>query len=161
MSDNVLQEQLLALLGGRNAHMGFEDAIKDFPEEYINRKASHVSYTFWHLLEHMRIAQWDILEFVRDPDHVTPDWPDNFWPPKNKKADLSQWNKTIEDIRSDLAAVEKIIKDPNTDFFGPIPHAPDYNIFREILLVADHNAYHVGEFLTLRQVMGIKPPDSW
>jgi hypothetical protein len=161
MSDNVLQEQLLALLGGRNAHMGFEDAIKDFPEEYINRKASHVSYTFWHLLEHMRIAQWDILEFVRDPDHVTPDWPDNFWPPKNKKADLSQWNKTIEDIRSDLAAVEKIIKDPDTDFFGPIPHAPDYNIFREILLVADHNAYHVGEFLTLRQVMGIKPPDSW
>jgi hypothetical protein len=161
MSDNVLQEQLLALLGGRNAHMGFEDAIKDFPEEYINRKAFHVSYTFWHLLEHMRIAQWDILEFVRDPDHVTPDWPDNFWPPKNKKADLSQWNKTIEDIRSDLAAVEKIIKDPNTDFFGPIPHAPDYNIFREILLVADHNAYHVGEFLTLRQVMGIKPPDSW
>jgi hypothetical protein len=161
MSDNVLQEQLLALLGGRNAHMGFEDAIRDFPEEYINRKASHVSYTFWHLLEHMRIAQWDILEFVRDPDHVTPDWPDNFWPSKNKKADLSQWNRTIEDIRSDLAAVEKIIKDPDTDFFGPIPHAPDYNIFREILLVADHNAYHVGEFLTLRQVMGIKPPDSW
>ena len=161
MSDNVLQEQLLTLLGGRNAHMGFEDAIKDFPEEYINRKAFHVSYTFWHLLEHMRIAQWDILEFVRDPDHVTPDWPDNFWPPKNKKADLSQWNKTIEDIRSDLAAVEKIIKDPDTDFFGPIPHAPDYNIFREILLVADHNAYHVGEFLTLRQVMGIKPRDSW
>lgn len=157
----MLQEQLLALLGGRNAHMGFEDAIKDFPEEYINRKASHVSYSFWHLLEHMRIAQWDILEFVRDPDHVTPDWPDNFWPPKNKKADLSQWNKTIEDIRSDLAAVEKIIKDPNTDFFGPIPHAPDYNIFREVLLIADHNAYHVGEFLTLRQVMGIKPPDSW
>ena len=161
ISEKVLREQLLALLRGGNAHMGFEDAVKAFPPEYFNRRAPHVAYTFWHLLEHIRIAQWDILQFVRNPGHVSPDWPDDFWPPRDKRADARQWKKTLDSIRYDLAAVEEIIMAPDTDFFAPIPHAADYTVFREILLVADHNAYHVAEFLTLRQVMNIKPPDSW
>ncbi len=157
----VVKDELLALLRGGNAHMGFDDAIADFPIEAINKKARHVNYTFWHLLEHMRIAQWDILEFVINPDHVSPEYPEGFWPRGNTKATEKLWNKTIASFRSDLKAVQKLVSNPQTDFFSPIPHAKDYNVFREVLLVADHNAYHVSEILALRQVISISPKNKW
>ena len=153
IEDKVLREQLLALLRGRNAHLSFDEAIADFPMEHINTKPPNVSYTPWHILEHLRIAQWDILEFVRNPDHISPEWPKGYWANPNAQAGEAQWQQTIDRFRIDLKAIEMLVTNPNTDFFAPIPHAPDYTIFREVLLVADHNAYHIGEFAILRQVM--------
>jgi hypothetical protein len=156
-ADKVIREQLLALLKAGNAHMSFSDAVSGFPLKEINRRLPNASYTVWHLLEHIRIAQWDILEFVRNPHHISPEFPTGYWPGEDQMATANQWKKTIKDFLNDLKAVEKLVKDPRTDFFSPIPHAKDYNLFLEILTLADHNAYHVGELVTLRRVLNMKP----
>ena len=155
--DKVLREQLLALLEGGQAHMGFADAVAGFPLKEINRRVPHGSYTIWHLLEHMRISQWDILQFVVDPDYVSPPFPAGYWPKVEEMTTPAGWRKTVTGIHRDLAAVEKLVRSPRTDFFGPIPHAPEYTIFREVLLVADHNAYHTSELVALRRVLNLKP----
>ena len=123
----------------------------------INNRVPNGSYTVWHLLEHLRIAQWDILEFVRDPAHVSPKFPEGYWPRPDEMATPDLWKKTVRDIGTDLKALQEMVKDPGTDFFGPIPHAKDYTVFREMLLVADHNAYHVAELVSLRRVLNMKP----
>jgi hypothetical protein len=155
-SDQVVREQLLALLNGGNAHQSFEQAVADFPAEHFNTKPPNVAYTPWHILEHIRIAQWDILEFIRNPDHISPQWPSGYWPDPAEAADQAQWERTIGSFLSDLGSLRDIVADPETDLYAPIPHAEDYTIFREILVVSDHNAYHIGEFAILRQVM-----DTW
>lgn len=157
-ADQVVREQLLALLRGGNAHMSFEQAIADFPLAAINTNPPNVPYKPWHILEHLRITQWDILEFIRNPNHVSPDWPISYWPDPGQDADQAQWDQTIQSFRSDQGALQEIVADPATDLYGQIPHAPGYTIFREILVVSDHNAYHLGEFAILRQVMGTWPP---
>ncbi len=155
-SDKVVREQLLSLLRGGNAHMNFDQAVADFPIQNINTKPPNVSYTPWYLLEHLRIAQWDILEFIRDPKHVSPTWPEGYWPPENEEADQAKWEKTISDFQANMETLQDMVVDQQVDLYAPILHAPDYTILREILLVADHNAYHIGEFAILRQVM-----DNW
>jgi hypothetical protein len=155
--NKVLREQLLALLGGGNAHMGFDAAVSGFPMEDINRPVPQGTYLVWHLLDHMRIVQRDILDFVRDPDYVSPDFPDGYWPRPGEKATPAVWNKSVKAFQADLMAVQEIVKDPKTDFFAPIPHAKDYTVFREMVLVADHNAYHLGEIVSLRRVLNMKP----
>jgi hypothetical protein len=155
-SDKVVREQLLSLLRGGNAHLNFDQALADFPIQNINSKPPNVSYTPWYLLEHLRIAQWDILEFIRDPKHVSPTWPEGYWPPENEEADQAKWEKTISDFQADMETLQDMVVDLQVDLYAPILHAPDYTILREILLVADHNAYHIGEFAILRQVM-----DNW
>lgn len=153
-SDTILRQQLLKLLQGGNAHLGFDQAVDDFPMERINQRPPNVSYTPWHLLEHMRIAQSDILEFMRDPEHVSPQWPVGYWPDQDARADLEDWEKTIAGFRDDLRALQRMVEDPETDLLADLLHAPGYTILREVLIVADHNAYHIGEFAILRQVMG-------
>ena len=155
-SDKVVREQLLSLLRGGNAHMNFDQAVVDFPIQNINIKPPNVLYTPWYLLEHLRIAQSDILEFIRDPNHVSPSWPEGYWPPENEEADQAKWEKTIRDFQADMETLQDMVVDQQIDLYAPILHAPDYTILREILLVADHNAYHIGEFAILRQVM-----DNW
>jgi hypothetical protein len=155
--DKVLREQLLALLRGGNAHMGFDAAVADFPVDALNTPVPQGTYLVWHLLEHMRIVQWDILEFVRNPDYVSPDFPVGYWPPPGAKATATVWEKIIKRFRGDLEAVQGIVRDPATDFFSPIPHARDYTVFREMLLVADHNAYHLGELVSMRRVLDLRP----
>jgi hypothetical protein len=152
--DGVLRDQLVQLLRGRNAHLSFGDAVKSFPLEYVNAIPPNVPYTPWHLAEHLRLAQWDILEFIRDPDHVSPEWPDGYWPDAEAETDESGWKKSIDSFSADLTALEDIAKDLDIDLLAEIPHARGYTYLREILLVADHNAYHIGEFAILRQVMG-------
>ena len=156
-SDKVLRKELLALLRGGEAHMSFDRAILGFPMKDINNRVPNGSYRVWHLLEHMRIAQWDILEFVRDPGHVSPSFPDGYWPQPDETATPALWRKTVKNINADLKAVQEIIENPKTDFFSPIPHAKGYTVFREILLVADHNAYHIAELVSLRRVLNMKP----
>ena len=153
-SDDVIREQLLHLLRGGKAHMTFDQAIDGFPLESINSKPPNVSDSPWQLLEHLRIAQRDILEFIRDPDHVSPAWPEGYWPPKDEEADQSRWQQTIQAFRSDIKELEAIVEDRTADLHADLPHAEGFTILREILLVADHNAYHIGEFAILRQVMG-------
>jgi len=156
-SDKVIRKELLTLLRGGEAHMSFDSAVSGFPMKDINNQVPNGSYRVWHLLEHMRIAQWDILEFVRDPGHVSPSFPDGYWPQPDETATPALWRKTVKNISADLKAVQEIVEDPKTDLFSPIPHAKGYTIFREILLVADHNAYHVAELVSLRRVLNMKP----
>ena len=155
--DQVLREQLLALLKGGNAHMGLEEAVAEFPSKDYNHRPRQVKYTFWHLLEHIRMVQHDILEFVRDPNYVSPQWPEGYWPGENELANQDRWDQTIRGIQKDHAEILGMVGDTNTNLTAPLPHAPDYNLLREVLLVTDHMAYHLGEFAILRQVVGNWP----
>lgn len=151
--DRSLREHLLYLLRGGGAHIKFEEALKDFPSELINARAAGVPYTPWHLLEHMRIAQWDILEFSRAAAHVSPDWPEGYWPDKAKDATAEDWRRSVEGFRADLRAVEALVEDEANDLHARIPHGEGQTLLREALLVADHNAYHLGALVTLRRVL--------
>ena len=151
--DKALREHLVYLLRGGGAHIGFDDAIKDFPAALINRKAAGTSYTPWQLVEHMRIAQWDILEFSRSASHVSPDWPEGYWPDKSVEADADAWSRSVEAFRADLRAMEELVEDSSTDLYARIPHGTGQTILREALLVADHNAYHTGALVTLRRAL--------
>lgn len=152
-SDTLLREQLRTILQGGDAHMTFDEAVAYFPREHINTRPQHVPYTPWHLLEHLRITQWDILEFIRNPQHVSPRWPEGYWPAEDIQADETAWEQTLASFRTDLQALQQMVTDPTVDLYVPIPHGSGQTILREILLVADHNAYHIGEFGILRQVM--------
>lgn len=155
--NDLLRKELLALLSGGEAHMDFADVVARFPMEHINSKAPHTPYSCWHFVEHLRIAQWDILQFMIDPDHVSPDYPEGYRPSPDEETDEKGWYGSVDGVLSDLEKLKEIVTDPATDFFAPIPHAKNYTIFREMLLVADHNAYHIGELALLRQVLGIWP----
>ena len=153
-ADQAVRDQLLALLRGGNAHMSLDQAVENYPPEFMNTPAPDVGYTSWHILEHIRIAQWDILEFIRNPDYTSPSWPEGYWPAREERADRERWEATLEAIRDDNLDLQRLVAAPDTDLYADLPHAPGYNILREILVVADHNAYHIGEFAILRQVMG-------
>jgi hypothetical protein len=153
-TEKALRDQIRALLRGGNAHMSFDEAVADFPREHINAFPPQVPYTLWHLLEHLRITQWDILTFILDPQHVSPSWPSGYWPASDATADEAAWQKTIASFHADLHKLLALLDDPQTDLYSPLPHGDGQNILREFLLVADHNAYHIGEFAILRQVMG-------
>jgi len=157
--DQALRQYVLYLLAMKGAHMDFDEAVADFPEHLINAFSPNVPYTPWHLVEHLRITQWDILEYTRDPAHVSPDWPVGYWPPRDATTDQAGWNHSIEQFRRDLKAMRDIVADPKTDLMTPIPHGyGGHTVLREALLLADHNAYHIGELAILRQVMNAWPP---
>ena len=151
-----LRQQLENMLVKRQAHMTFEDAVANFPEAHINTRPSHVDYSFWHLLEHLRICQYDILDYIRNSAYQALKFPDGYWPDKETDTDLAGWQRTINQFLEDRQALVDIINDPETDFYAAIPHGWDgHNILREILVVADHNAYHLGELGILRQGMNL------
>lgn len=156
-NNNVSREQVLALLRGGNAHMTLDEAVADFPLDRINERPPNISYSPWQLLEHVRITQEDILEFARDPNWVSPSWPEGHWPAPDEDADPERWNATINAIRRDLGEMQQLVADPANSLTDDLPHAPGYTLLRQALLVADHNAYHLGEFAILRQVMGTWP----
>jgi hypothetical protein len=155
----ALRDQLIRLLRGGQAHMTFDEAIADFPLASMNWRPPHVPYTPWHLLEHLRITQRDILDFVHDPQYREPAWPDDYWPPRAQDVSEADWHHTIASFREDLEAVAALTSDPDTDLYAVVPHGQGQTILREILLVADHNAYHIGEFAILRQVMQTWPAE--
>jgi hypothetical protein len=154
-----LRRQLVAGLRGGDAHMAFEDAVAGFPAWAINARAPNLTYSPWHLLEHLRITQSDILEYIRDPHYVSPDWPVGYWPDPSAETDADGFAATVEGFRADLDALEALTLDPATDLAAPIPHAPRHTILREVRLLANHNSYHLGEFAALRQVMGSWGPE--
>ena len=153
MGDPV-REQVLALLNSGNAHVTFDHVVKDFPAKVRGVKPPGAPHTAWQLLEHMRIAQWDILEFSRTAKHVSPAWPAGYWPRTEKPPNQEAWEKSIASFKRNLKAMEKLVADPKTDLYQKIPHGTGQNIFREALLVADHNAYHLGQLVLLRRLLG-------
>src|SRR5579863_8730022 len=152
--DQSLRDHLLYLLKGEGAHAKFEDVIGDFPEKLRGEKVANFPHTAWMLLEHLRLAQWDILEFSRNAKHKSPDWPSGYWPKKPAPPDEKAWDKSVRAFRKDLKAMCALVQDEGTDLFAKIPHGDGQTILREALLVADHNAYHVGEMVLLRRLLG-------
>ena len=155
-NQTLIRQQLQQLLDGRNAHMTFDDAVANFPPDLINARPPNVPYSFWHLVEHLRIAQWDILDFIHNANYTALQWPAGYWPDPEAQATAEQWEDSLARFRADRAALVALVNDPEVDLYAELPHAPGYTILREILVVADHNAYHIGELAILRQVM-----DAW
>jgi hypothetical protein len=154
--DNIakLREHVVSLLRGGGAHLDFESAIADLPEKLRGARPPELPHTPWRLVEHMRIAQWDILKFCTDPHHVSPEFPDGYWPVGDAPPDPDAWDRTIASFRADLEAMQHLVADPATDLFAPIPHGQGQTILREALLVADHNAYHLGQLVVVRRLLG-------
>lgn len=152
-NDTILREHLGALLVGGNAHVTFDDFVADFPTAKCGEKINGLPYTAWDVLEHMRIAQWDILEFSRNANHVSPKWPEGYWPKQDDAGNADLWQRSVEQFRSDLAEMKSLIDDPTTDLFAKIPHGNGQTVLREALLVADHNSYHLGVLLAISRLL--------
>ena len=154
--DKSLRDHLLNLLRGGGAHMAFDDFIADFPPELCGRKIDGLPYTSWQVIEHMRIAQWDILEFSRDASHKSPKFPEGYWPKPDELGKTELWYETIEKFRGDLKQMEDLVADPATDLLAKIPHGDGQTILREALLVADHNAYHLGALAVMSRILKVE-----
>jgi len=149
-----LREHLLYLLRGGSAHVKFDDAVKDIPENLRGVKPNGFPHTAWMLLEHLRLAQWDILEFSRNSQHKSPEWPEGYWPKTEAPPGAAAWKKSIQQFRKDLKAMQDLVANPKTDLYARIPWGDGQTILREALLVADHNAYHLGQMVDLRRLLG-------
>jgi len=151
MSDKPLREHLLELLEGKSAHIDLEKAVDSFPLDGINTQIDGSPHTAWQLLEHIRIAQSDILEFCKDPDHESPPWPEGYWPKADGTPD--KWRESVRQMLADLEALRELARDDSIDLFAPIAHGDGQTVLREILLVADHNAYHLGQLMLVRRML--------
>ena len=149
-----VREHVLQLLKGGGAHVDFDAAMADLPPRLRGVRPKGVPYSAWQLVEHIRIAQWDILEFSHNPKHVSPKWPDGYWPKKPAPPSPAAWNKSVKAVRSDMKAMRALVANPKRDLFAPFPHGDGQTLLREALLVADHNAYHIGQLVLLRRILG-------
>jgi hypothetical protein len=156
----ALREHLLYLLHGGGAHLDFEKAIAGLPAQLRGARPAGQPHTPWRLLEHLRIAQWDILEFSRNPKHVSPTFPDGYWPEGDAPPDEAAWDRSVVAFRADLLAMQNLVANPATDLFTPLAHGEGQTILREALLVADHNAYHLGQLVLLRRLLGAWSDES-
>ncbi|MEX0936213.1 MAG: DinB family protein [Pirellulales bacterium] len=152
--DQQLREHILFLLRGGGAHTDFDTAIAGLPPQLRGQKPPGVPHTPWRLVEHMRIAQWDILQFSRRADHVSPTFPDGYWPEGDALPDDEAWERSVKGFRGDLAALQQLVADPAVDLLVPFPHGDGQTLLREALLVADHNAYHLGQLIVVRRALG-------
>ena len=153
-NDKHLRQHVLSLLKGGNAHADFDSVFKDLSAALRGKRPKGAQHSLWEVLEHLRIAQWDILEFSRNPKHKSPDFPEGYWPRTPAPPDETAWEKSIQSFREDLEALCDLVADESTDLFAKIPHGDGQTILREALLAADHNAYHLGEAVLLRRILG-------
>ena len=153
-TDSSLRQHIVYLLKGGGAHLSVDEAVKRFPVALRGVKPAGAQHTAWQLVEHMRLAQWDILEFSRNAKHVSPKFPDGYWPESEAPPGARAWNQSLRAFHADLQAMIALVKKPSTDLFARIPHGDGQTILREALLVADHNAYHLGQLVLLRQTLG-------
>ena len=153
-NDKALRQHLVSLLKGGDAHATYDAAVKDFPANLYGKKPKGAAHSPWEVLEHLRIAQWDILEFSRNAKHVSPEFPDGYWPKTPAPADATAWTKSVQSFRADLKAMVALAENESVDLFARIPHGEGQTILREVLVLADHNAYHLGELLLLRRLLG-------
>jgi hypothetical protein len=149
-----VRKHALELLKGKSAHVDFEATVAKFPVKRAGEKPARAPYSAWQLLEHMRIAQRDILEFSRNPKHVSPPWPEGYWPRTDAPPKDTDWSRSVRSFRADLKAMMDLVADPASDLLARIPHGEGQTLLREALLVADHNSYHLGQLLMLRRLLG-------
>ncbi len=151
--DKSLREHVVYLLTGGGAHATFDDAVKSLPEKLRGVRPQGLPHSAWMLLEHLRLAQWDILEFSRNPKYKAPKWPEDYWPKKEAPASTAAWDKSIRQFRDDLKGMQDLVENPKTDLYAPVPWGDGQTILREALLVADHNAYHVAQLIDVRRLL--------
>ena len=156
-SDFVVRQHLVALLKGGAAHVSFSDALDGFPANKRGTFAQGLPHTGWQLLEHARIAQWDILEFSRNPKHVSPGFPEGYWPKTPGPPSDAEWDKSQQSFEQDLREMVELVQNPKTNLYTKIPHSEGHTILREALVLADHNAYHLGQLVDLRRALGAWP----
>ena len=152
-----MRQHLLYLLRGGGAHVDFEKAVAGFPAELRASQPAGLPFSAWQLLEHLRIAQGDILEFTRSPGHVSPEWPRGYWPQEASPPGQNSWDHSVAEFRRDLKAMERLVSNPKNDLHARITHGDGQTILREALLAADHNAYHLGQMVMLRRLLGAWP----
>jgi DinB family protein len=155
VNEKSLREHLLNILSGHGAHVDWKATFDGIPPKMRGVRPSGLPHSLWELLEHMRIAQWDILEFSRDARHVSPEWPAGYWPATPAPLSAQAWKKSLKSFEKDLASMKRLVASAKTDLFAKIPHGTGQTILREALLVADHNSYHLGQALTVRRILGI------
>jgi hypothetical protein len=155
VSDKSLRQHVVRLLSGKGAHVDFRGAVARVPEKFMGLRPEGAPHSLWQLVEHIRIAQWDILEFSRNARHVSPKWPEEYWPKSAAPPGAAAWKKNIARFERDRDAMKKLVLNPKTDLFAKIPHGDGQTILREALLVADHTAYHVGQIVMVRNLLGI------
>lgn len=149
------RKQLVELLNGGTAHASFEEAIKDLPFKLTGVRPENLPYSIWELCEHIRITQWDMVEFSKNPKHVSPKWPDKYWPASKAPATLEQFEKCIKQIKSDLKTMVALIEDENNDLAKPFPYGTGQTLLKEALQLADHTAYHIAEIIVVRRLLKI------
>lgn len=154
-NSDSLRQQVITLLKGRGAHADFEAAVADFPPHLFGTKPNGAPHSAWQLLEHLRIAQWDILEFTRDPKHLSPKWPEGYWPLTEAPPAVELWQNSVDRFLQDSEAMQALVSDPDVDLTAPLAHGQGQTVLREALLVADHNAYHIGQLVMLRVLLGV------
>ena len=152
-ANEALRQHVIYLLSGGGAHTDFDSFVSDLDFTFANRKIIGLPYTTWHVLEHMRIAQWDILEFSRDAQHVSPPFPGGYWPAPDSEVDASHFESTLSRLRADLKAMQELVANRDVDLLKPIPHGDGQTVLREALLVADHNAYHLGALAVMKRIV--------
>jgi hypothetical protein len=155
MEEQVVRAQLAEALGWRGAHMSFDQAVKGFTLKLIGAKATGLVHSAWQLLYHLRITQWDILEFSRDPAHESPKWPDEYWPAVSQVPTMEMWEEAAGRFRADLKSMIALVRDTGNDLTAPIQHGQGQTLLREAILLIDHNAYHVGQLIDMRRLLGI------
>jgi hypothetical protein len=153
--EESLRQHLLYVLEGGGAHAKFDDVIKGLEPSLRGAKPAKFPHTAWMLLEHMRLAQWDILEFSRNSKHTSPEWPVGYWPKTEAPSNAAAWNNSVQQFRRDLKAMQTLVANRKTDLFARIPWGDTQTILREALLVADHNAYHLGQLVDVRRMLGV------
>ncbi len=153
-SDQLLRDHLLYLLEGGGAHIGYADALAQWPVQLTGTKVANFPHTAWMLLEHMRLAQRDILEFSRTAKHVSPPWPEGYWPASEAPPDEKAWNASVAAFKRDLRETERLVANNKIDLYARLPWGDGQTVLREALLVADHNAYHLGQLVMLRKSLG-------
>lgn len=151
--DNILREQIIDLLTKGNAHVTFEEAVKKLPAKLRGVVTGGLPYSIWQLVEHIRITQWDILEFSRDPKHVSPKWPDEYWPNEAQPHSDEAWSDTINKIKEDKQAFIDLIRLEDNDLYEPFSWGDGQNLLRESFLIADHTSYHTGEIIAVRRLL--------
>ncbi len=153
-ANKSLRKHVVKLMSSADAYASLDDILRDWPPPLRGIKPQGLPHSAWQLLEHLRIAQWDILEFSRDPKHVSPDFPDGYWPRTEVPPDESAWDKSIAQIREDLRQMCELVNNPSVDLLAPIPHADGATILREAMLIAKHNSYHLGQLVLVRRLLG-------
>lgn len=154
MNEKIFRKELVNALTVEQAHLSFKTALNNLTPENRTRRPANEPHSVWELLEHIRITQEDILQYIKDPEWVSPDWPEGYWPKKNENISDDEWNNCISNFNNDLEELVKIIKDETIDLTSIIPHTKEHTYLREILIIIDHNSYHMAQIIQVRKHIG-------